>query len=48
MFQKFLIKSNAKGIEKAIYIHDMKLNQEWVKFECNWVLSGAVVGEEEE
>lgn len=24
MFQKFLIKSNAKGIEKAIFNHDMK------------------------
>lgn len=27
MFQKFLIKSNAKGIEKEIFIHDMK--SEW-------------------
>lgn len=48
MFQKFLIKHNAKGIEKAIYIHDMKLNHEWVKYECNWILNGAGIGEEEE
>jgi len=40
LFQKFRIKSNAKGFEKAIYIHDTNLNQQWIKFECISIING--------